>query len=283
MLNDLPNSPDTEQQELDHCLALGPALMAVRGLAAPEAEEVYLRARQLCRDDDSGQSFQAAWGLWLVYQQRGQIDRAQTATDEVLGLAERQRENVDHLLQAHHAAWTTQLFVGNIAASRDHTRKGDALYDIDKHRSHAFTYGGHDPGVCAKTTASEALCLLGFADQALEQATSGVVLAESLSHPFSLAMARYFAAQVHQYRLEPELVRSHAQRAITLCETQGFESFRAPGSRSFGLGQCLRWRPGARDCTDTRRPRCLGINRHWNATAILLGASGRPVVARRPI
>ncbi len=228
LLTEQPTGAERDAQELDFCLALGPALMSTKGLAAPEAEEVYLHARQLCQSvDQVALSFQATWGLWLIYQQRGQIDLAQTATDEVLSIAERQRENVDHLMQAHHAAWTTQLFVGNISASQAHTEKGDALYDIEKHRTHAFTYGGHDPGVCAKTTASEALCLLGYADQAVQHAIDGVNLAERLSHPFSLAMARYFVAQVHQYLLEVDLVRSHAHATITMCESHGFESFRA--------------------------------------------------------
>jgi predicted ATPase/class 3 adenylate cyclase len=235
LLKEQPANAEREAQELDYCLALGPALMSIKGLAAPEAEEVYLHARQLCQSvDQAALSFQAAWGLWLVYQQRGQINLAQSATDEILSLAERQRENVDHLLQAHHAAWTTQLFVGNISASRTHTAEGDALYDIEKHRTHAFTYGGHDPGVCAKTTASEALCLLGYADQAVQHAVDGVALAERLSHPFSLAMARYFVAQVHQYRLEADIVRSHVQAAITMCESHGFESFRAQAAVLLG-------------------------------------------------
>jgi len=235
LLTEQPASAERDVQELDFCLALGPALMSTKGLAAAEAEEVYLRARQLCQSvDQAALSFQAAWGLWLIYQQRGQIDLAQSATDEVLMLAERQRENVDYLLQAHHAAWTTQLFIGKIATSRTHTVEGDALYDIEKHRSHAFTYGGHDPGVCAKTTASEALCLLGYADQAVQNAVDGVALAEKLTHPFSLAMARYFVAQVHQYRLEADRVRSEAQATITMCESHGFESFRAQAAVLLG-------------------------------------------------
>ncbi|MCH8999287.1 MAG: AAA family ATPase [Proteobacteria bacterium] len=235
LLTEQPANVERDAQELDFCLALGPALMSTKGLAAPEAEEVYLRARQLCQSvDQAALSFQATWGLWLVYQQRGQIDLAQSAADEVLSLAERQRENVDYLLQAHHAAWTTQLFIGNISASQTHTVEGDALYDIEKHRTHAFTYGGHDPGVCAKTTASEALCLLGYAEQAVQNAVDGVSLAERLSHPFSLAMAHYFMGQVHQYRLEADIVRSHAQATITMCESHGFESFRAQAAVLLG-------------------------------------------------
>lgn len=230
-----PESIERDAQELDYCLALGPALMSTKGLAAVEAEEVYLRARHLCQSvDHADLSFQATWGLWLVYQQRGQIDQAQAASDEVLSLAEQQRENVDYLLQAHHAAWTTHLFVGNVSASQSHVAEGNALYDIDKHNTHAFTYGGHDPGVCAKTTASEGLCLLGYPDQAVQNAVDGVALAEKLSHPFSLAMAHYFVAQVHQYRLEVDTVRTQAQTAIAMCELHDFESFRAQATVLFG-------------------------------------------------
>ncbi|MHA1571353.1 MAG: AAA family ATPase, partial [Alphaproteobacteria bacterium] len=235
LLTEQPASAERDVQELNFCLALGPALMSTKGLASAEAEEVYSVARQLCQSvDQAALSFQAAWGLWLVYQQRGQIDLAQSATDEVLMLAERQRENVDYLLQAHHAAWTTQLFIGNISESQNHAVEGDALYDIEKHRNHAFTYGGHDPGVCAKTTASEALCLLGYAEQAVQNAVDGVSLAQRLSHPFSLAMAHYFMGQVHQYRLEADIVRSHAQATITMCELHGFESFRAQAAVLLG-------------------------------------------------
>jgi predicted ATPase/class 3 adenylate cyclase len=219
---------EKEARELDFCLALGPAFMATKGLASPEAEEVYLRARELCRAiGETALSFQATWGLWLVRQQRGQITLAQALTDEMLSLAKQQKDNTEHLLQAHHAAWTTELFVGHISTSRAHVADGFALYDFAAHRHHAFTYGGHDPGVCAKTTGSEALCLLGYVEQATKTAVEAVELAEKLAHPFSLAMARYFVAQVHQYRREAEAVQRHAQAAISLCESHGFASFRA--------------------------------------------------------
>jgi hypothetical protein len=47
----LPSLPDTHErtrQELDLLVALGPALMATRGYAAPEVEHTYTRARELC-------------------------------------------------------------------------------------------------------------------------------------------------------------------------------------------------------------------------------------------
>ena len=228
LLHNEPESDERDLLELDFCLALGPVLMSLKGLAAPEAEKIYRRASDLSSDiGNTSKSYQAEWGLWLVYQQRGQIDLARLASRIVLRLAQEEDLNNDHLLQAHHAAWTTELFIGNISESLNHTKDGDALYDINQHRHHAFHYGGHDPAVCAKTTTSEALCLMGRVDQAVEIAREGVALAERLTHPFSLAMAHYFVAQVYQYRLEPEMVLVEANQAISVCEANGFESFRA--------------------------------------------------------
>ena len=52
-------------------------------------------------------------------------------------------------LQAHHSAWTTCLFSGELAAAREHCEAGRRLYDPERHHSHRLLYGGHDPGVCA--------------------------------------------------------------------------------------------------------------------------------------
>ena len=49
VLKTLPDTPERAQQELDLQTALGPALMAPRGLAAPEVEYAYARARELCQ------------------------------------------------------------------------------------------------------------------------------------------------------------------------------------------------------------------------------------------
>lgn len=226
---------ERDRLELSFCLSLGPAYMSTRGLASPDAEEVYLQARKLCLTvKEAALSFQTEWGLWLVYQQRGQIDLALSQTNEVLALAEEQKENIGYLLQAYHAAWTTELFVGNISSCQAYVQRGNSIYDITKHRSHAFTYGGHDPGVCAKTTASEALCLLGLPDQGVQNAVEGLALAESLLHPFTLAMARYFMAQVHQYRRDAEAALPHALATIEMCEVHGFESFRAQATVQLG-------------------------------------------------
>ena len=49
ILKILPESPEHAQRELDLQVALGPALMAVKGQGAPDVAHAYARARELCQ------------------------------------------------------------------------------------------------------------------------------------------------------------------------------------------------------------------------------------------
>ncbi len=49
LLADLPDTPEHLRQEFRAQMALGPVLIATEGVAAPEVERVYTRARELCR------------------------------------------------------------------------------------------------------------------------------------------------------------------------------------------------------------------------------------------
>lgn len=102
-----------------------------------------------------------------------------------------------------------------------HTKRGIDLYDPEKHRQHAFLYGGHDPGVCGLRHAAMMLCLLGDPDQALERSEDALALAQKLSHPNSLAFALYYSAWVHQQRGESQLVQERLEATMTLATEQG--------------------------------------------------------------
>ena len=65
VLTTLPDTPERTQQELDLQTALGPALMAIKGHAAPEVEQAYARARELCQQvGETPQLFPVLFGLW---------------------------------------------------------------------------------------------------------------------------------------------------------------------------------------------------------------------------
>ncbi|UVO26987.1 AAA family ATPase [Bradyrhizobium arachidis] len=205
------------RRELDLQLVLAPVLISTKSWSAPEVEQAYLRARDLCRQaGDMAQLFAVSWGLWLVYQQRCEFKTARDLLDELFSIARRSADPA-LLLQAHHAAWTTLLNLPELTACRAHLEAGVALYRPDAHRAHKFLYGSHDAAVCNRYTAAAVLWPLGFPEQALAMVREAVSMARELSHPFSFVLALVFAAMIYQHRREAEPAREHAEAAIAMC------------------------------------------------------------------
>jgi predicted ATPase len=96
-----------------------------------------------------------------------------------------------------------------------------ALYDQERHRSLAFLYGGHDPGVCCQMHSALALWMLGYPGAALDRGRRGLTLARDLGHPNSIANALPFLCTVQQLRGEIEDVRELADSMIELSTTHG--------------------------------------------------------------
>jgi predicted ATPase len=107
-----------------------------------------------------------------------------------------------------------------------HLEQGFAIYDQQKHKHHAFLYGGHDPGVCCGFHAAEVLWLLGYPDHALRRSKDSLILARELSHPSTMSFALSWAAWFHQYRGERRAVRVRVEEGMTLATGQGFSSRR---------------------------------------------------------
>ena len=187
LLASLPDDRTRVSRELNLLLDLGPMYIIVHGMASPQVADAYSRAHELARQAGApDQAYVATWGLWLSHQQRGRLSEARHLADEVLGLASA-RDDPDLLLQAHHAAWTTLFFQDNIQTCLEHTERGIALYDIDRHSRHALRFGGHDPGSCARSTGALALCLCGYPDKAVERSCEAIALARRLELPGSLS------------------------------------------------------------------------------------------------
>src|SRR5262249_54068660 len=74
LLQTLPDTAERIQQELLLQTALGPALMAIKGHAAPEVARAYSRALELCRQTgETPHLFQVLRGLWAYYMQRAEL------------------------------------------------------------------------------------------------------------------------------------------------------------------------------------------------------------------
>jgi predicted ATPase len=222
LLTTLPESRERSQQGLVVQMTLGMALRATRGSSAPEVEQLYTRARELCEQvGEPPQLFRVLWGLWGIYNGRGDHQTMRALGEQLLSLAQR-LEVPDLLLEAHHAMWTSLFSGGELAAARMHQEQGLRLYDPQRHRIHAALYSGHDPGVCCRYRAAPALWLLGYPDQAVASSQAALALAQQLAHPHSLQLALYWAAVLHHQRREVSLTQAHAEAAMSMATDQEF-------------------------------------------------------------
>lgn len=232
----LPASEHRDQRELTLQMALGPALMAIHGYAAPEVERTYLRARTLCQQLHAvSPLFPALWGLWLCDLVRAQFREAQQFGEQLLSHAQRAQDPA-LLLQAHNALGTTLYHRGDFPAAQEQMARGVAVYQTEQHHALAFLYGGEDPGVVCACFLALTLWMLGYPDQAERQLHEAESLARSLKQPFSLADAYGFAAVFYQYRRQPLETLARAETLLTLAEVEGFPYWHAAGLMLRGWG-----------------------------------------------
>jgi len=124
----------------------------------------------------------------------------------------------------------TLFHLGEFNAAQAYLEQGLTLYDSQHHYSSVFLYGGIELGVFGLSYAAWALWYRGYPDQALQKSQAVRTLAQELSHPFSLAAARIFAAVSHQLRGEGALAHEWAEAAITLAREQGFPNWVGEGT-----------------------------------------------------
>ena len=218
LLHSLPDGPGRDRCEIDLQLVLAGCVLAAKGAAA--AKLPYMRAFDLAESTGSSQQrFDALYGVWQSTNMSGGSAAASPLSARLLSMTE--QEGDDGLrLQAHHSAWATLAFAGDPAKTREHTDAGRLLYDPEKHASHRFIYGGHDPGVCARLLGSWAEWLLGYPETAFASVANSVSMAERIDHPFTLSLALTFCAVLHLNRREPERALSVVETAEALVAEQ---------------------------------------------------------------
>lgn len=220
MLETLPETPGRVRRELDLQIALGGPTTATKGYTAPEADRVYSRARELCRQvgetptDVPIRLFPALYGLWRFYVVGTRLQAAHELGEQLMALAQSAQDPA-LLLEAHRALGCTKFHLGELVSARTHLRQGLALYDPRRHRLHSFLYG-HDPAVSCLAYLSWTLWMFGYPEQALKRAHELLTLAQELSHPFSLGYALAHAALLYQFFGKVEVVQELPRPAITL-------------------------------------------------------------------
>jgi class 3 adenylate cyclase/predicted ATPase len=238
LLRDLPASEERDRLELEAQITLGSGSVVIDGYAADSVRKAYARARRLAQKLDlDAPLFTATWGLWMVNQTGMQVKDGRALVDELLAVTEN-GDDLGRRLQAHHAAWTTLLFVPELAACHQHVERGLALYDSARHVGHKFQYGGHDPGVCGLKHLGVTEWLIGFPDRALDRVSEAMRLARDLGHGPSMSIAMVLASQLHRMRGETGAFKHRCEEHLSLCVGQGIYPQHAAFAR-IGVGWAI--------------------------------------------
>ena len=110
----------------------------------------------------------------------------------------------------------TLLYLGAFAPARAYLDQGIALDALPRDRSAAVRLsdhiqGGSILGVSCRRHAAWTLWYLGYPEQALERSHEAIALAQELAHPYSLAYALYYAAELHCLRREAPAAQAQAE------------------------------------------------------------------------
>jgi predicted ATPase len=222
MLKTLPDSPERLAQELELQIALGPAVVPIRGIGAPEAEAVYKRAWELCqRVAETPHIYPTFWGPWRLYHSRADLHAARDVGEQLLRLAHR-AEDQDLLLQAHHAMWTCLYSLGEFASAYQHGEEGMALYTQRQHHADDALYAGHDTRVCGLAFTMLALWYLSYPDQSLQRLHEALRDARALDHPLSLSLLLRHAPLHQRFYRDLCAVQECTEELRMLATGQGF-------------------------------------------------------------
>ena len=237
LLAALPDSPEKSQHELILQTTLGPALIATRGYAASEVVSAYTRARELCQElGETPQLFPVLFGLWLAHLVRAELQTARELGEQLLNLAKQTKDRALHL-EAYRALGATLCYLGDFETSQERLEHGITLYDSQQRRSRTFFHYLADAQLTCQSYSAAVLWILGYPDRAMRRIHAVLALAKAIDHPFSTAVAFFFAGMVHQCRREVESTQKHAEAVRTISTEQGFKLWASAGTFGEGWAQ----------------------------------------------
>ncbi|MGH2671054.1 MAG: hypothetical protein ACRDH5_18415, partial [bacterium] len=234
LLETLPDIPERAEQELMVKVALGQSLMLIQGLAAPEVEKAFSRARELSQQvGETSQLFPPLAGLFASYMMRGDLKTALSLGEQLLDFAERDGDPA-LLLEAHHALQAVFFHIGDFVSSRAHFEQANALRQPLQDPSRSSFHFGHDPAVMMLCYTPWTLGLLGYADEALKRSDETLRLARQSARPYHQTVALSFGGWLRQHRREPRVVRERAEEELAIAREQGFAQVLASATVSCG-------------------------------------------------
>jgi class 3 adenylate cyclase/predicted ATPase len=220
-LTTCPKSPQRAKEEVLLLIALGVALTASKGYAAPEVEQAYARARDLCGEvGDPTHLFQVLRGLQSFYVVRGPLRIAGEMAEQLRQMAVQTGDPLRRL-EAHRRLGWCLFCMGEIDAGRNYLGKALQEYDRGQSAQHILAYGS-DPAIIGTVNLAWLEWFGGRSDQAIRYSQQSIALARELSYGLGLAYALGMSAALYQCLGDAETTARLAEETIGLARKYGF-------------------------------------------------------------
>jgi DNA-binding winged helix-turn-helix (wHTH) protein/tetratricopeptide (TPR) repeat protein len=207
LLESSPHSSEHIEHEMSLQIALGTALMTVRGIGAGEVSQAFSRARnlfqQLTRHQQSSKKsylFSSLFGLWNYHWVRAEYAVARELAEQLLLIAEAERK-APMLNQAHHSLGIIMMDHGEFAGAYEHLKQCS--------------------GVVSRCLSALTAWDLGYPDQAMKSIEDTLAFAIESRHRENCIFAYLGAARVYLARRESKKTLDHAQSALDLAIDHG--------------------------------------------------------------
>jgi class 3 adenylate cyclase/predicted ATPase len=226
LLGMLPAGAERDRKQLSLLCALGPPLTATLGFAAPEVEQTYMRARELCREREvTLERFQLMRGLWNCREVKGHLRQARELAQELLELSGLLADNGVQLA-ANRALAENTLWLGEFPLA---SRLLDESLKLILRRQHGSEVAGMDTdaGVVCLGFSAWVLWFQGFPDDSAKRMDEALALARKTEHPHSIALTYQNLAMLAQFREDPAPARHWAEALDELAQKEGFRMWGA--------------------------------------------------------
>jgi predicted ATPase len=220
LLQSLPEGAMRHHRELDLRIALGAALSAAKGQAAPETVQAYARAHELCgKLGEEQRLVPVLLGLWSSHNARDELGAARTVAAQLLHLAEQKQNGAARLL-GHRALGATLFGLGEFTAARTHLEQ---LLTPDGPQTRLSSVAlPYDPCVSGRAWLSLTLSVLGYPEQALVQADLALAEADRLQHHNTTSLVLCLRCSLGQFLRDHHDVARHAEALLGVAVGQGF-------------------------------------------------------------
>ena len=222
LLKGQPETRERFQREVHMHTALGVPLQATIGYSAPEVEETYARAHQLCTQLGlTSELFPVLYGMFRYYMLQAKYKKARELGEQLLEIAEQTR--VQHyVVAANRARGGPPVYEGRHDDARPYLEKVVSIEPSPELRAQVYRYDVVDPWIASRSYLSWACWFQGYPDRSLGHSVAAVQIASDLDHSFSAALALSFSQWVHQFRRDVDKTRATAEEALKISQDNGF-------------------------------------------------------------